>query len=414
MSFSSLLAEITKDKKLEDKLKKEEKKFIGLHSLNKKNAKSRTQPVRKSDNVTKWKTSGPTRNVGLKSESLHRDYRPDPAVERLKAARRKERERLQAIKDAKFGKKVTRRSATSGSRPSVQGRLKNHVSARSRATSSGKATRPKRSTSRHNRAIEAIKPLKVTAVGPKMSFKELMKKADEMKEMPHPTVQHVKRDIGMHKEAHVAHRRPQNVKEIRRARPRLQLHSSFSGRPSKELLEKLSRRKAKQKAREKVKRAIRTSRPVQSFQTRKEEKHTDKYGIDATDSDDDDGSYDEDVSSRHRRLDDDLDDFIVDDEDDDRATKENRHRAAIKRDGYDRDEIWSIFNRGRKRRRDYGYDSYEDMDEDDDDMEATGAEVLDEEERTLRQAKLDDRKEAAILERHRQEKQKKKKRQMSH
>lgn len=54
------------------------------------------------------------------------------------------------------------------------------------------------------------------------------------------------------------------------------------------------------------------------------------------------------------------------------------------------------------------------MDEDDDDMEATGAEVLDEEERTLRQAKLDDRKEAAILERHRLEKQKKKKRQMSH
>ncbi len=403
MSFSSLLAEITKDKKLEDKLKKEEKKFVGSHSLNKKKAKSRTQPVRKSNNATKWKS-----NVGLKSESLHRDYRPDPAVERLKAARRKERERLQAIKDAKYGKKVTRRSATSRSRPSVQGRLNNHVSTRSRATSSGKTTRTKRSTSRHNRAVEAIKPLKVTAVGPKMSFKELMKRADEMKEMPHATVQHVKRDIGVRKEAPIAHRRPQNVSEIPRAQPQLQLHSSFSGRPSKELLEKLSRRKAKQKAREKVKRATRTSRPVQSFQTRKEEKHKDKYGIDATDSDDDEDSYDEDVSSRHRRLDDDLDDFIVDDEDDDRAAKEYRHRAAIKRDGYDRDEIWSIFNRGRKRRRDYGYDTYEDLDEDDDDMEATGAEVLDEEERTLRQAKLDDRKEAAILERHRLEKQKRK------
>lgn len=54
---------------------------------------------------------------------------------------------------------------------------------------------------------------------------------------------------------------------------------------------------------------------------------------------------------------------------------------------YDRDEIWSIFNRGKKRSH-FSYDDY-----DSDDMEATGAEILEEESRSKRNALLEDKRE---------------------
>lgn len=74
---------------------------------------------------------------------------------------------------------------------------------------------------------------------------------------------------------------------------------------------------------------------------------------------------------------DDMDSFIESDDD------ESDH---AKRD-YDRDEIWSIFNRGRKR------SYYNHADEDSDDMEATGAEILEEEMRSKRNALEEDRRE---------------------
>lgn len=55
--------------------------------------------------------------------------------------------------------------------------------------------------------------------------------------------------------------------------------------------------------------------------------------------------------------------------------------------GYNRDEIWAIFNRGKKR------SHYEADDYDSDDMEATGAEILEEELRSKRRAELEDKKE---------------------
>lgn len=55
---------------------------------------------------------------------------------------------------------------------------------------------------------------------------------------------------------------------------------------------------------------------------------------------------------------------------------------------YDRDEIWAMFNRGKKRA---DYERYDDYDSDD--MEATGAEILDEEMRSKRRAELEDRRE---------------------
>ena len=80
---------------------------------------------------------------------------------------------------------------------------------------------------------------------------------------------------------------------------------------------------------------------------------------------------------------DDSDSFIASDEEEEIRGKETDP-------GYDRDEIWALFNRGKKRsyfeKNDLDYDSA-------DDMEATGSEVLREEMRSKKNAELEDLKE---------------------
>lgn len=102
--------------------------------------------------------------------------------------------------------------------------------------------------------------------------------------------------------------------------------------------------------------------------------------------------------SRHQREDEyesDMDDFIEDDEAD---------AMALERDpGYDRDEIWALFNRG-KRRSDYAFD-----DDEEDDMEANEMEIIEEEERARKMAKLEDKREEEWLKRHEVEKKRRKK-----
>lgn len=95
--------------------------------------------------------------------------------------------------------------------------------------------------------------------------------------------------------------------------------------------------------------------------------------------------------------DDELDSFVVDDEEEEEEEYgQEQHYGQSRRNdiyshkdtGYDRDEIWAMFNRGRKRSY---YNSYDDYDSDD--MEATGAEILEEETRSRRQAEVEDRRE---------------------
>lgn len=110
-------------------------------------------------------------------------------------------------------------------------------------------------------------------------------------------------------------------------------------------------------------------------------------------------------------MDDEMDDFIVDDEednfivDDEEEDRRSGYRGGRREDeyGYDRDEIWSMFNRG-KRRSDY-VDDYEDLS----DMEATGADVLMEEQRSARRAREEDDEEERELKKHAMEKAKRKK-----
>ncbi|KOH00109.1 Spt2p [Saccharomyces eubayanus] len=99
--------------------------------------------------------------------------------------------------------------------------------------------------------------------------------------------------------------------------------------------------------------------------------------------------------------DNDMDDFIEDDEDEEEA-----HRSRSKHNdgpGYDRDEIWAMFNRGKKRS-EYAYDDLED-----DDMEANEMEILEEEEAARKMARLEDKREEAWLKKHEQEKKRRKK-----
>lgn len=70
-------------------------------------------------------------------------------------------------------------------------------------------------------------------------------------------------------------------------------------------------------------------------------------------------------------------DFIVDDEDEEQEEED-----------YDRDEIWKMFNRGKSR------SDYVNYDDDLSDMEATGSEVLNEEMRSAKRARLEERAEA--------------------
>ncbi|AMD22246.1 HGL094Cp [Eremothecium sinecaudum] len=97
-------------------------------------------------------------------------------------------------------------------------------------------------------------------------------------------------------------------------------------------------------------------------------------------------------SKRHDEDWSDLDDFIDDDEE---AGSED----------YNRDEIWSIFSKGRKRRY---VDDYDD-DKGIDDMEANEMEVLEEEDYSARVARKEDKMEEAWLRKHENEKKNRKK-----
>ncbi|KAK7679742.1 hypothetical protein QCA50_017244 [Cerrena zonata] len=79
--------------------------------------------------------------------------------------------------------------------------------------------------------------------------------------------------------------------------------------------------------------------------------------------------------------DEELDSFVVDDE-------EEYEAEDVGETDYDRDEIWAMFNRGKKRSDFARYDDY-----DSDDMEATGNEIFEEEMKSKRRAMAEDKRE---------------------
>ncbi|KAG7938035.1 hypothetical protein KL934_000609 [Ogataea polymorpha] len=275
-------------------------------------------PVRVSVPKSGGEAKKPPTPARKPSRSVLTTPAPDPAVQRLKEARRHEKEKQEEQKRQKRLEALKKRDSE-----------RERLSRQKPVPKNDAAKKP---------AAPARPPL------PKMSFKELMSRAETVDRnklvyMPIKT-------------------------ETRKKDTSKQPETKFA-QPSTALLQKLSKR-------EKPSVAKRDKRPVQRIV------RTDRYGIEAESGDEDEDSFIEDDS---------LDDFVVDD-------------LRERRRDYNSDEIWQLFNRGKKR---------EYFDDDDDDMEATGADILEEEERALRQARLDDKREEMLERRLKEEKLKRKK-----
>ncbi|KAH3665733.1 hypothetical protein OGAPHI_003921 [Ogataea philodendri] len=306
MSFSSLLTQITgKDKA---------RPFVETGKTGKQDP---------SGGVSRSTASGtPVRGSGTNTKkqttTLLNKVAPDPAVQRLKEARRLEKQREE---DSKKQKRVETLRKMDKQRE------------RERLASKG---RPVPVSSK-----KTPEPAPKRAPLPKMSFKELMSRAE---------------GVDPKKLAYAPIKLEATKKNVK-TRPERKF-----AQPSAALQKKLGKKPTKEKPRVPV--ASSRKEPVQKKDT---------FGIEA-DSEDEEESYYQEY--------DDLDDFVVDDV---------RERSR----DYNSDEIWGLFNRGKKRQ----YQDY-----DDDDMEATGADIFEEEERALRQARLDDKREELLEQKRKEQK----------
>lgn len=259
----------------------------------------------------------------------------DPVVARLKAARKAEREKKEAEARAKKGqapKKETKPRAPSkpGLRPSLAPRDK---SKSPMVAGPSPATREKK---------------------PKVSFSQLMKKAS--------LIDQSKMSIHLKAKTKSPEPRPERRK-AEGAKPR----SSNGADPRREKRPNSVPREGPRgpPARESpnASRApIPTRRPNSQLEQRLQLKKPSVSGSRGRE-DEDEEEYESDLGS-----------FIASDEEE----------QDIPQD-YDRDEIWAMFNKGRTRQFNY--------DDDSDDMEATGAEIFEEEARSKKRAMEEDRRE---------------------
>lgn len=281
----------------------------------------------------------------------------DPVVAQLKEKRRLEREKAEAQARAKKGlpekkPKLALARSTGGSSHKPSG-----------ASGRKPAAKPK----------PALPDPPVRAARPKLSFDELMNKAKKIdtttlgislkqrtpeggsKEQPPRKLKPLERMA--------AKARAQPDRPVRLERPEPRRPQMGSKRPP------LGRPAPKPVARQ----------PSQAVQQRLQQRKK---------------SHDDDEDDEEEE-----DDFVVDDDSMDEGVEEGEEGGAE----YDRDEIWAMFNRGRKRLYYTRYDDY-----DSDDMEATGAEVLEEETRSRRRAMAEDQRELLEEQRQAEEKRRRK------
>lgn len=496
MSFTSLLSQISKDRKLQEKAKtlalsnpttkvSSSLSNINTNKLVKTNNKNNNN---NSNNQTKDSQSSIKNQVlNLKTKLPHYSNNnnnnnstdDDAAVRRLKEARRKEREKLQAQKDIKkisnpkSSKSKTSSISISTSKPNTIKSSRSKITSSPTTNKQQNNTIPLKSTkSRFKNKIFSQNANNISynsenkQVEPKLSFKELMKQAESIDKQPSLTslpFTTIKKPLK--KEPSKAYQsiqksRNQSVKDSPSAlssrrfstspqpilpppktskiqnlpkgpkskmsqllnlppKPLTRTTKTIDDRenhdisnykspsfakPNPELLNKLKKRKTESLSREQRARNNRNNHLDSTKKVRKLKSYDD---IDAVGDDDDDEFDDYDDYDRYGDDYDSQDDgFIVDDEEDDelqsyleyKKMNQKEKERQMKSQGYSRDEIWSIFNRGKKR-------NYNDRDNyDSDEMEATGTEILEEEERTLKQAKLDDQREQRLLEKRAAEK----------
>lgn len=295
----------------------------------------------------------PGSSVSRLSSTTPGEPRPvDPVVARLKAARKAEREAAERLAREKKGlapKKVAAKprkpSALPKPGPAVprtKGAVKTGVSAKS------------------GPAAAARTPVPPAERKPKMSFSELMKKAssiDHSKITVNIGAKQKSPDLQRKGDAPLRRKEPSaKPVEPRLSGPQRPVRAPTSAKP---LAKPVARSSVAPKA-PPPKPAVKAPLPIRKPSAQLQQKL--KRTPTAQESADEDS---------------DLDSFIELDEED-----------AVEQDqGYDRDEIWAIFNRGKKR-------TYYNADSDSDDMEATGAEIWQEEDRSKRDAMLEDKREA--------------------
>lgn len=425
MSFSALLGKITKDKKLEEKVKQFSTPAKPSTSLKPQINTKIKKPI-----------------VSLSSlSSISYPQDNDPAVRRLKEARRLEKEKQNAIKNAKYGKKVgsaKSKSSTRASTPSSTNNsrrsttpLESRKKIPSKAEISPHQPQPKSRFKfkplKHNLKIsDAVRASSTTVPPPsKVSFTELMEQASKIdkpltasanfhftkkqnnSKEPSKAFQSLQksRTREEHEQKHrqgpeEQHRKSKHLKPQQKERAPVAyaapVRPAGFAKPNSELIKRLKNKPQPQ-----------SLHPLQQrrtdlYGTTVSSKKSDVYDIDAQDDEDEYDEYG--YSYGYDDGYDSQDDFIVDDEDYGQGaqrSRQQRKRNDLRHQGYSKDEIWEIFGRGRKR----DFDRYDDYNSDD--MEATGTEILEEEDRTLKQAKLDDLREQRMLEERALEKRKK-------
>lgn len=409
MSFSSLLSKISTDKNIKEKTKN----VAASISSSNKSAQSSSVTVSKGKNL---KTQ-PQKPKGTFNRSYADD---DPAVRRLKEARRKERERLDALngKSSSQSKRTSSQSTRQpSSRPSSIPRKSSNTDASSLPKKASSVPPPPKSRfkfkpSKHNISLTSTTKSSSNGETNKLSFKELMEQASTIKKpssssipFTSPQKQKPKGPSEALQSIHRARTRELSptikyeTKPKSISRPEQIPQSKFIRKPqfatpNTDLLKKLHKKKQNKSLSRSS--ALSSNHNRTKFSSNINRRaNNDSYDIDAQDEDEDEYDtygYEDEYDSQD-------DGFIVDEDDEIDDHYLARERASEKRTyndmkskGYSKDEIWEIFSRGKKR------SYYNQYDDDSDDMEATGNEILEDEERTLKQARLDDLREQKLLE----------------
>lgn len=319
----------------------------------------------------------------------------DPVVARLKAARKAEREKLELMKREKKG--IPPKKKPSGTSKSVSPASQNVKGINNNRKDTKKA--PLRTN--NTWATPTSSARENIEKKPKMSFAQLMQKASSIDQTrlsieikgnkaqedlsrrsisnkphyTHPLSQRNSNPSNSTQKAPSTGKRPNIDSHGQQRSVKNSMHIRLN---NAEIINKrdhrntepapISRaplpiRKPSSQLQERLKKSGRLVQSSKNNSFLGRDSHSDRHNNGHNDSEDEDD-------------DDDLDSFIASDE-------ELEEEAA----DYDRDEIWSMFNRGRKRT------YYNHADSDSDDMEATGAEILAEEARSKRNALEEDRRE---------------------
>lgn len=319
---------------------------------------SKPQPQPAKDEVKKSESNvSPLRSSGS-------DRYVDPVVARLKEKRRLEREQAEAARAKQNGNKSTKSSTTS--RPAVY------------KTPSNSVSRPKQNVTKVTQSKWDDEP-KPPPAKKKMSFNELMKKA---KQIDHDKLSIKFPQKSASPEAAISSKTAPKKNTTVNRQPVATKNSSYglqhNRRPTTEKNE--VQRRSDPPVR---KRLPKVPMPARQPNAKIQERLKQRRSKAAQDRG---YAYNEDE-------DDDLSDFLVSDEE-----------GGVVEDGYNRDEIWAMFNKGKKRK----YYEYNDYEDDDYDMEATGADVLEEELRSRLDAEREDRREMEQEKQRALEKQKRK------